>query len=448
MRLLKAAELARGVINRLFPAHLSPWIRDLCADQRLQGAIRMRRIPEREPAFDTRVTVIRVAAAIRRHTDDPVVLELNVERATDAAVRTCRRDRALRGAVAGDGPFPKRAGRAGFDALPARDAFLLQERFVRAGHDLRREAAPLDCRRERPLHLVTRAHATRADDTERLIELEIGITGVVFALMVVRAGESITRGRHVQPLCHVLQLAVAVGRTGNAVERVVGDVELHHVAAEVCELRGLGADLHAVGNGRRAGRGIPSAALDLHETEAAGAEALEAIGGTQFGDVARGEGCGAHDRRTLGHRHRRAVDVQSHHRSRTVQGPRSGVRCTEVVIALRVHQVIPPVMRGPLWSASMKSSRKYFKALCTGYGVRPPSPHRDPWSIVSQSSSSSAIPASRLFPCRIPARISTPRVDPMRHGVHLPHDSSAQNSMAYCAISAMSTVSSKATTPP
>ena len=43
---------------------------------------------------------------------------------------------------------------------------------------------------------------------------------------------------------------------------------------------------------------------------------------------------------------------------------------------------------------------------------------------------------------------STPRTDPMRHGVHLPHDSLAQNSIAKRAIAAASIVSSHTTTPP
>ena len=44
--------------------------------------------------------------------------------------------------------------------------------------------------------------------------------------------------------------------------------------------------------------------------------------------------------------------------------------------------------------------------------------------------------------------VSTPRVEPMRQGVHLPQDSMAQNSMAKRACCAMSTVSSNTTTPP
>ena len=43
---------------------------------------------------------------------------------------------------------------------------------------------------------------------------------------------------------------------------------------------------------------------------------------------------------------------------------------------------------------------------------------------------------------------STPRTEPMRQGVHLPHDSMLQNSSAKRAWCAMSTVSSNTTTPP
>jgi hypothetical protein len=43
---------------------------------------------------------------------------------------------------------------------------------------------------------------------------------------------------------------------------------------------------------------------------------------------------------------------------------------------------------------------------------------------------------------------STPRVDPIRHGVHLPQLSTAQNSMAKRARRPMSALSSTTTTPP
>ena len=68
--------------------------------------------------------------------------------------------------------------------------------------------------------------------------------------------------------------------------------------------------------------------------------------------------------------------------------------------------------------------------------------------MVSQRSSSSTRFRLTSCPAMIRSIVSTPRVEPIRHGVHLPHDSMEQNSMANLAIRAMSTVSSKTTMPP
>ena len=54
-----------------------------------------------------------------------------------------------------------------------------------------------------------------------------------------------------------LQLAIAVGGTGQAVEGVIGDVELHHALAELGELVRLGRDDHAVLGRRGAGGRVP-----------------------------------------------------------------------------------------------------------------------------------------------------------------------------------------------
>ncbi len=95
-----------------------------------------------------------------------------------------------------------------------------------------------------------------------------------------------------------------------------------------------------------------------------------------------------------------------------------------------------------------KSSGKCLIALCTGIGVSPPIAHSDPVVMVLQRSSSSTRLAPTSCPAMIRSMVSTPRVDPTRHGVHLPHDSIEQNSIAKRAIRAMSTVSSKTTMPP
>jgi hypothetical protein len=51
---------------------------------------------------------------------------------------------------------------------------------------------------------------------------------------------------------HVLQLAIAVGGAGQAIERMVGNVELHHALAQALEPLRLGAHHHAGGDRRRA----------------------------------------------------------------------------------------------------------------------------------------------------------------------------------------------------
>ena len=61
----------------------------------------------------------------------------------------------------------------------------------------------------------------------------------------------------------------------------------------------------------------------------------------------------------------------------------------------------------------------------------PPRPHSEPCSIVSHSSlEQRQVPLALARPALIRSITSTPRVEPMRHGVHLPHDSCAQNSIA------------------
>ena len=69
-------------------------------------------------------------------------------------------------------------------------------------------------------------------------------------------------------------------------------------------------------------------------------------------------------------------------------------------------------------------------AESTGFGVIDPMAQSDAWVIVSQRSRSSDTCASRSLPRAIRSMTSTPRVEPIRQGVHLPHDSIAQNSIA------------------
>jgi hypothetical protein len=63
---------------------------------------------------------------------------------------------------------------------------------------------------------------------------------------------------------HLLQLTVAVRGAGQAIQRVVGDVELHHATTQIRELSRLRPDLHTGLDERGAGGGVALAPFDLH----------------------------------------------------------------------------------------------------------------------------------------------------------------------------------------
>jgi hypothetical protein len=76
---------------------------------------------------------------------------------------------------------------------------------------------------------------------------------------------------------HVLQLAIAVGGASQAVQRVVGDVQLHDAAAQLGELLRLRRYVHAGLDWRVTRRRCASPARDFDEAEAAGTEGLQAV---------------------------------------------------------------------------------------------------------------------------------------------------------------------------
>ena len=92
-----------------------------------------------------------------------------------------------------------------------------------------------------------------------------GVDGV----QVICAGVAIAHFAQADHAGHVLQLAVAIGGAGQAVEGVVGDIELHHAAAHFGKLGAVRAHHHA-GFYRRGARGRHAApAFDLDQAQAA-----------------------------------------------------------------------------------------------------------------------------------------------------------------------------------
>ena len=322
--LLDRLEARGGVADRLIPGHFLPRIGDPFTDHRLQLTVLVGGVTPGEAALDAGVALIGAAILVRHHADDLVALHLGLEGAAHAAIGAGGDDGVFRLAHLDHALLGQRGGGAGLDAGAAGDAFGSEEVLVHAGGDVRGEAAAVDGERERALHLFAGAHAARAHDALGRIEGEIGVRfvlrlvadvgGAIRPLLedVVLAFIAIAHVAQAHGTRHVLQFAIAIGGTGEAIERVVGDVELHHALPQLGQAVGLRLHLDAGGNGGGAGGGRAFPAFDLHEAEAAGAEAVQRVGGAELGDLGAKLHRGAHDGGAFRHGHLMAVDFQCH----------------------------------------------------------------------------------------------------------------------------------------
>src|SRR6266404_4236859 len=157
---------------------------------------------------------------------------------------------------------------------------------------------------------VAVAHAARAHDAFSGVVREIRVGLVLAGVGMLVAAVAVAHIPQADGPRHVLQLAVAVRRAGETIERVVGDVKLHDAFAQALQSIGLGAHRHSGRNRGDAGRRRAGAPFDLDQTEAAGTERLDHVGGAQFRNLRSHLHGGAHDRGALQHRHRMAVDGQ------------------------------------------------------------------------------------------------------------------------------------------
>ena len=184
---LDALEFRRGVFDRVVPRNLAPRLVDRFANHRARDAIRMRRVAPREAALDARVPVIGVPVGIGNHPRDEVALHLGPERASDAAVSAGRDDAVIGLAEFDDGFFHQRRGWTCLHAGAARNALGRREWTVLSRRNHRRKSAPVDRQRERALHFLARADASRAHDAFRRIESEIRIRLVLLRVQMVGA---------------------------------------------------------------------------------------------------------------------------------------------------------------------------------------------------------------------------------------------------------------------
>ena len=230
-----------------------------------------------EATFHAAVATIGLAVLPRHHAHELLAPHLRLEGAADAAIGAGRDLGPFGLADLLHGFFLQRAGRAGLDAGPAGHAFGSQETFILAGRDVAAEAAPGNGQREGALHFVARPHAARADDAQGRVEIEIGIGAVAGRAEMLR-DRQIPVARRADHRRHLLHLSRFRGR------RMVGEIELHHALAQALQPVALGHHGHAFGDRRGAGGGRARPAVNLDQAEAAGAEALQAVGRAELRD--------------------------------------------------------------------------------------------------------------------------------------------------------------------
>ena len=203
---------------------------------------------------------------------------------------------------------------------------------------------------------------------------------------------------------------------------MVGDVELHHAAAQLARAVSVCVShLHARSHRRRARGRRALAAFDLDQAQAARAERLRGCRWrTASGPVTPASIAARITDVPAGTVDRLAVDLERHR----LRSPASRRRGAEVDL---VDQVMMRPARSPAacgCAGTLEVFREVLERAQHRNGVSPPSAHSEPSVIVShRSSSSTQVRVARPCPAMMRSITSTPRVEPMRQGVHLPQDS-------------------------
>ena len=341
----------------LVPRHRAPRIARVFTDHGLGDAVAMLGVAPGVAPLHAGVAVVRQAVLVWRHAHHPVALHFGLERATDAAVGAGGLHHPVRHAVFDDGFVHERGGGAGIHAGAARHTFGAEE-ILAAGGDGAGEAAPVDGERVGALHLFAGAHTARADNALRGVEGEVGVRGVCGRIEVVLAG-GVAHFAQTDGAGHVLQFAVAVRGTGEAVEGVIGDVEFHHAAPQFGDGVVLRRDGHALGDRLRAGGVEATPPFDFHQAQAAGAESRQAVRGAELGHRNVGGRGGAHDGGAGRHGHFQAIDGEAHllrrHRGRCAEVHVAGFH--GVTLALNWRPLAATGHCAPEWASCRPSGR-------------------------------------------------------------------------------------------
>ena len=229
----------------------------------------MRGVTKGKASLNAGVTFIGLTVFPGRHTNDFLPPHFGLESAANTTVSACGRDRVLGNTFFDDAVFGERCGRTGRDAGAAGDAVRLHEVCLGSDADTRVKTAPRDGQCKSALSLLASPDAARTNNALRGIKGEVGTAFIFLQLRVILTSKAVTHVSEADLARGRLQLTVPVGRTGETIQRVVTDIQLHYAATNFCQLIALSGYRHTRLNGCGAGRGIPPTAFNVDQAHAA-----------------------------------------------------------------------------------------------------------------------------------------------------------------------------------
>ena len=185
-----------------------------------------------------------------------------------------------------------------------------------------------------------------ADDAFGRIEGEIRVRRIFFGVEVIGAVVAVSDLAQPHRAGHVLQFAMTVRGTGQAVERMIRDIEFHHAAAQIGEPAGLGPNLHACCYRCRTRCGCASAALDLNQAQPARTERFQAVCRTELRYLRSANRRGVHHRTAFGNLDRFAVYFEQYRLGRMTPWR------SKVNVGYGLHRC-PPALSKPRFPASL-----------------------------------------------------------------------------------------------
>ena len=158
----------------------------------------------------------------------------------------------------------QRCSRTSRNTRTAGNAVGLYEVGFRSDADARVKTAPRDGQCKGTLSFLASPNTARANNALRGIKGEVGTAFIFLQLSVILSSKAVTHVSEADLARGRLQLTITICRTGQAIQRMVTDVQFHYATTDFCQLIALSGHRHTRLDGGGAGRRIPSTTLNMN----------------------------------------------------------------------------------------------------------------------------------------------------------------------------------------